>query len=203
MRRPWLALLLLAGVVWALNAYWWSHARGAWRPPAAIQPALPEPPQPFALGATTGVRQALARPLFWSSRRPVASTDDSAVDGELRQARLVAVLESGPDRIALLQRPDGSALKIASGASGSTPGAAASRWRLDRFDGRVAHFIHADGRGLDLRLERSAGPVPGAAPIGESARRTAGQRQAPGAGGVPGLPAHLPAAHEAAEKPRN
>ena len=70
---------------------------------------------------------------------------------ELMQARLTAVFESGPERIAVLLRPDGSTLKI----WGET-----KSWLIESFDGRRAQFVSSD----DQRVERLLEPgsvVPG------------------------------------------
>lgn len=192
MRRFWFVVLGLACAGWALDAYWWSQVRASWHPPAAVPPALPELAGLPPISANPA-RQALARPLLWSSRRPVPAAAQAGTAGagqELGQARLMAVLESGTRRIALLRRPDGSLLGIGTEAS---PGP----WRLERFDGHVAVFVGADGARVERPLERAEAPAaspraPAAAPAPRPPARAADAPPAP----------HAPAARPDGGTPR-
>ncbi|MBS0392342.1 MAG: hypothetical protein JSS19_15930 [Proteobacteria bacterium] len=78
------------------------------------------------------------------------------MEQEINQSRLTAVFESGRQRIALLQRPDGSPLKL---TSDTKP------WRLESFDGRKALFVSEDGaQRVERPLEAGPkGPAPRAA----------------------------------------
>jgi len=142
MIRPWHLAPLLAGAALAASAYWWLAEKDRWQPPPALRPdlpqivPLPQPPQ-------AKVRETLARPPLWASRRPVdAGGKKGGMEQEITQSRLMAVFESGRQRIALLQRPDGSLLKLTSDAK---------PWRLESFDGRKALFVSEEGAG---RVER-------------------------------------------------
>ncbi|MBS0506422.1 MAG: hypothetical protein JSR53_03460 [Proteobacteria bacterium] len=81
---------------------------------------------------------------MWTSRRPVESKAQNQQEQELAQARLLAVVESGGSRIALLQRANGTPMKL---TSETKP------WRLLSFNGRQAQFLSDDGRRVDLQLE--------------------------------------------------
>ncbi|MBI3103017.1 MAG: hypothetical protein HYY98_15920 [Burkholderiales bacterium] len=72
---------------------------------------------------------------------------------ELLQSRLMAVFESGKERVAVLQRQDGSVFKI---------GAVTEPWKLQSFDGRKAYFVAADGQRVERPLE------PGNPPAGKA-----------------------------------
>lgn len=159
MIRYWLLGPAIAVAALAASAYWWTAEKDRWNPPPARKPDLPvvEPmPQPPQLGS----RQALEHPLLWVSRRPIpvaTEAEDKKVSQarELMQSRLTAVLESGANRVAILQRADGSILKI---TTETKP------WRIESFDGRKAQFVSAD----DARVER---------PLEAGARQEAGARR--------------------------
>lgn len=142
MIRPWHLAPLLAGAALAASAYWWLAEKDRWQAPPARMPELPQlAPLPQPQPATA--RQALARPPLWASRRPVEQDGKKGgLERELTQSRLTAVFESGSQRVALLQRPDGSALKL---TDQSKP------WRVESFDGRKALFVSEDGA---QRIER-------------------------------------------------
>ena len=99
---------------------------------------------------------ALERPLLWTSRRPTGAGDPKGgMAQELMESRLTAVFTSGKDQLAVLQRKDGSTLKL---------GADSKPWRIESFDGRKAQFVSAD----DARVER---------PLEAGARQEAGARR--------------------------
>lgn len=157
MKRNWTLLLALAAFAIAASLTWWLMARTSWHPPSPIKPALPD------IAVQTGfegaiVKSALQKPLLWSSRAPVEERDEageSAPKSEIDQFQLVAVLESGGQRVALLQRPDRSVLKIDSAAPEGD-------WQLDSFDGAVAVFVSNAGQRVERPLERTAAaPSPG------------------------------------------
>ena len=173
MRRIWGLLLALALFAVAIGGAWWLLARASWRPPASIKPALPEIAAMSGFEMPQG-RHALERPILWSSRAPVEAaeaTPEAAPESEIAQLRLMAVLESGGQRVALLQRPDRSVLKLNSAAPEGD-------WRLDSFDGLVAVFVSGTGQRVERPLERT-GATPAAARPGPSAG--APSRPAPGA----------------------
>lgn len=157
MMRLWFMAPVLAGVAVAGNVYWWQLNRDAWQPPIARLPDIPNiAPMPQRVDA--GAQQALQRPLLWTSRRPIPVNDKRAgIAQELQQSRLMAVLESGDEHVALLRRNDGSVMKIT---------AISNPWKLDSFDGRRAVFISPDGQRVDRPLEPGT-----AAPTGASLRR--------------------------------
>lgn len=152
MIRPWHLAPLLAGAALAASAYWWLAEKDRWQAPPA---RLPDLPVIVALPGPQGaiVRQSLARPLLWASRRPVEKDEKKGgLERELMQSRLTAVFESGRARVALLQRPDGSTLKL---SDESKP------WRLESFDGRKALFLSEDGtQRVERPLEAGARAAP-------------------------------------------
>ena len=161
MRRTWTWLLAAALLAVLAGLAWWWVGRSAWRPPTPIRPALPD----IALvqdGAAVQVKAALDSPLLWSSRAPVETPEaapEKAPESELAQLRLMAVLETAGQRVALLQRPDRTVLKLNS----SDP---ESGWRLVSFDGAVAQFVSRSGQRVERPLERVGAAVPAPAPGG-------------------------------------
>ncbi|MBL7088008.1 MAG: hypothetical protein ISS20_04270 [Acidovorax sp.] len=84
----------------------------------------------------------------------------------MTQSRLTAVLESGGERVAILQRADGSTLKIT---------AVTQPWRIVSFDGRKAVFASADEGQVERPLEAgslAAAPVK-LGPVADRARNPA------------------------------
>lgn len=148
--KPWLLGPVLAAVALAASAYWWHTQKAMWTPPPERRPELPAfASLPGPQGAA--VQHAQERPVLWASRRPpqvVEKKKDEAADS-LAQSRLMAVLESGPNRVAVLQQPDGSKLKIT---------AETKPWRIESFDGRKAVFLSADDRRIERPLEPGAAP---------------------------------------------
>ena len=175
MRRTWTLLLALAAMALLAALAWWLLGRSAWRPPSPIKPALPEIAAVERTAGSHG-KSALQAPLFWSSRTPVevgeAEKKESAAEAELSQLRLMAVLESGGQRVALLQRPDRSVLKLDSAQP-------EGEWRLESFDGLVAVFVSGAGQRVERPLERAS-----SAPPGRPAPAAAGGRGAPTDSGV-------------------
>ena len=162
--RPWLLAPILAALALGASAYWWHTQKATWSPPPERRPDLPAfEPIPGVQGIAA--RQAQERPLLWVSRRPPAVAEkkkDEAAD-MLSQSRLMAVLESGQNRVAMLQQPDGRKLKI---TMETKP------WRIESFDGRKAVFRSTDNRQIERPLEAGA-PPPKAAPAPVRARRPA------------------------------
>lgn len=155
MIRLWHFAPVLAGIAIAGNVAWWDMKRDAWEPPVAKVPDVPDiAPMPSRSPAL--VTQALQRPLLWTSRRPIPVNDKKAgIAQELLQSRLMAVLESGNERVAILRRADGSVLKIT---------AVSDPWKLEAFDGRRAIFVSPEGQRVNRPLE-PGNPVPAGAPI--------------------------------------
>ena len=189
MKRTWGTLLTVAVLALAIGLVWWFVARSSWRPPASIKPALPQIGSMDGFAAPAG-REALQKPLLWSSRAPVEEVETVAVaaeESELAQLRLMAVLESGGQRIALLQRPDRSVLKV---NSSTTEG----EWRLDSFDGLMAVFVSGTGQRVERPLERVATAAPNSTGPARPPRAAQSGRPAPTqpspavvSGGRPGM----------------
>lgn len=165
--KPWYLAPLAAMVAVAASAFWWDAEKARWTPPPPRKPDLPKV-DPMPVAASARITQALERPLLWTSRRPVAVEEKkSSMVNELMQARLTAVFESGADRVAILQRADGTTLKI----TGET-----KPWRVDSFDGRKAIFLSADNQRVERPLEAgspAAASDPRAAAAAERVRRPA------------------------------
>lgn len=150
MIKPWYLLPVLAASAVAASAYWWQAEKDRWMPPAALQPDLPKV-EPLPEHARVRARQAVERPVFWASRRPVEVDDKkNSLARELTQSRLTAVFESGRERVAILQRADGSTLKI---TTDTKP------WRIEAFDGRKATFVSTDDGRVERPLEAGNPPA--------------------------------------------
>lgn len=155
MTKPWQVIPWVAVAALAASAWWWQTGKDAWRAPPARKPELPavaDIPSPPVFRA----QHALARPLLWTSRRPSGADDPKGgFAKDLMQSRLTAVFASGKDQIAILQRKDGSSLKL---------GADSKPWRIESFDGRKAVFVSADQQRVERLLEHVSGPEPKPAP---------------------------------------
>ena len=152
MKKPWIVVPMLAAAALVASAYWWKTHQNDWSPPLPRQPDLPQY-IPMASPSSVSTVQALARPLLWTNRRPVESKNESQKnqqEQELAQSRLLAVLESWGDRIALLQHANGTLLKL---TSESKP------WRLESFDGRRAIFFSDEAKRSELFLEYATPPA--------------------------------------------
>lgn len=163
MIKPWHFLPVLGACALAASGYWWLAEKDRWTPPSPRKPDLPKV-EPLQQHARVSARQALDRPVFWSSRRPIAVEEKKkSISNELMQARLTAVLESGRERVAILQRPDGTTLKIT---------AETSPWRIESFDGRKAAFVSVENERVERPLEPGNPVVTRTAP-GGTARKPA------------------------------
>ena len=157
MKRLWTLLFALAVLALTAGVLWWLLGRSTWRPPAPMRPSIPEvAPLPVVSGAQG--TNARLKPLFWSSRSPVevseAAPNPDVAISEMSQMRLMAVIESGGQRVALLQRPDRSILKIDSALP-------EGEWRLESFDGAVAILVSAGGERVERPLDQAPKPTGG------------------------------------------
>lgn len=168
MLKPWYLGPVLAVAALAASAYWWQAEKDRWTPPEARRPDLPKV-ESLPQSVPVRARQAVERPLFWVSRRPLDVDDKKgSLARELTQSRLTAVLESGGQRVAILQRADGSTLKI---TTETQP------WRIVSFDGRKATFVSADDGRVERSLEAgsptAAAVIKAGGPLGDRARNPA------------------------------
>ncbi|MGP1691122.1 MAG: hypothetical protein ACTS6O_01320 [Giesbergeria sp.] len=145
MIKSWQVAPGLAIVALAASAWWWQTGKDAWRAPVARKPELPAVADILS-PAVFHAQQALARPVLWASRRPISAAEPKGgVAQELVESRLTAVFASGSQQLAILQRKDGSTLKL---------GADSAPWRLESFDGRKAVFVSGDKQRIERLLER-------------------------------------------------
>lgn len=164
MIKSWYLGPVLGAAALIASAYWWHAEKEWWSPPSARRPDLPKV-EPMPEAVRVRAKQAVERPLLWTSRRPVAVDEKkSSLVTELMQSRLTAVLESGKDRVAILQRADGTTLKI----TGET-----KPWRVESFDGRKALFVSADDQRVERPLEAGSAVAAKPGPIGDRLRRPA------------------------------
>jgi hypothetical protein len=162
MIKSWYLAPVVAALAVVASAYWWQAEKSRWSPPP---PRKPDLPRVEAMPAAPRIRamQAVERPLFWAARRPVAVDEKkSNLVSELMQSRLTAVFESGGDRVAILQKVDGTTLKI---TNETKP------WRIDSFDGRKALFVSADDQRVERPLEAGAAASARPAPLGDRLRK--------------------------------
>ena len=146
MIKPWHLGPVLAAAALGASAYWWHIHKNDWSAPAARKPDLPQY-SPIEQPTAPATAQTLARPVMWTTRRPIelkAQSQKNQLEQELAQSRLLAVLESGGSRIALLRRANGTPMKLT---------ADTQPWRLQSFDGRRAQFLSDDNQRVDLPLE--------------------------------------------------
>lgn len=170
MIKPWYVLPLALVSAIAVSALWWQNEKDRWVPPQPLKPDLPKV-EPLPQHERALAKQALAQPVFWASRRAVDVDDKrSNLAQELAQSRLSAVFESGRERVAILQRPDGSTLKL---TTETKP------WRIESFDGRSATFVSADDGQVTRPLEPGNPPAAKTAPPtgGASRLRKPGSNQ--------------------------
>lgn len=147
MTTRWLLWPALDAALLALLALLWWHPVVQWALPEPALPAVDQVHLTVDATPASAAATARARPLFWSSRRPPPPPEaGSAQAVPLAQAKLLAVLEGGAQRIAIVRFPDGHTARIA-----TTPGA--DGWRLTAFDGRTARFERPGGGTVALRLE--------------------------------------------------
>lgn len=145
MIRYWLLLPVLAALGLVGSAWWWDAEKDWWHAPPAKVPDI-QTVDLVPMISTVTPLAALERPVFWSSRRvkkPEPVKDTRQAD-ELSQARLLSVVQSGKQLVALLRRKDGSLAKY---SHESQP------WRVESFDGRTATFVTSDGQKVGLPLE--------------------------------------------------
>lgn len=175
--KPWHLVPLMVAAALAGAGYWWMQEKERWVPPVALKPDLPKL-EALPTPTTVQAKQAEARPMLWSSRRPPEQVEKkSNIANELMEARLSAVFESGKIRIAVLQRPDGAPWKITSDTS---------PWRLESFDGRKAVFLSKDGQQVERPLEAGgAAPASGRGGVPVSPRAAAPRPSAPAANPIP------------------
>lgn len=157
MIKPWHLGPVLAAAALGASAYWWQQHKNDWSAPAPLRPDLPQY-TPIEQPAALSNAQTLARPVMWTTRRPIelkAENQKNQQEQELAQSRLLAVLESGASRIALLRRANGTSMKLS---------AETRPWRLQSFNGRQAQFMSDDGRRVELQLEYAPATPPVASP---------------------------------------
>ncbi|MEW6694984.1 MAG: hypothetical protein AB1371_08570 [Pseudomonadota bacterium] len=146
--RFWLVVLALVAACTGAAARWWERDHAWWKPPAPLRPEVPSVPTlPEPVQASTAA--AIERPLLWSTRRPPrARTQEDRLLEELNQSRLIAVVQSGEQRVALLRTPSGGLVKY---------GNQTRPWRLESFDGRQAVFVTDEGQRAARPLEAARG----------------------------------------------
>lgn len=145
MIRYWLLLPVLAVLGLVGSALWWDAGKDWWHAPLAKVPDI-QIVELVPMVSTATPLVALERPVFWSSRRvkkPEPVKDTRQVD-ELSQARLLSVVQSGKQLVALLRRKDGTLAKY---SHETQP------WHVESFDGRTATFVATDGQKVGLPLE--------------------------------------------------
>lgn len=141
--KPWHIAPAVAIAAVAASVGWWQVQKDRWSPPPALKPDLPQI-EPMPSPAPFTAKQAQARPLLWTSRRPPPAEErKDNMAQEITQSRLTAVLESGSELVAVLQRANGTTLKI---TTETNP------WRIQSFDGRKAVFV-SGGRSVEKPLE--------------------------------------------------
>lgn len=142
-RRIPLLLVVMLGLGLAL-AWWLPQLR--WTPPAPIRPEIQPVPQVAPdTHADTG-NEALARPLFWQSRRPATGPSEGAVASSLDELKIVGLIRNGEHAVLIATHADRS-LRLVVGQSYAD-------WLFEGVQGDLALFRRGESERQSLRIPR-------------------------------------------------
>lgn len=140
-----LPLLLLAALSVALILAWWLPPL-AWVPPSPIRPEV-QPVPPLVPDTPAGAgNQAIARPLFWESRRPPSGPAGAEIASSLDELRIVGLIRNGEHAVLIATHADRS-LRLVVGQSYAD-------WLFEGVQGDLALFRRGDGERRSLRIPR-------------------------------------------------
>jgi general secretion pathway protein N len=110
--------------------------------------------------------QALARPLFSSTRRPPAAANDSVISSDLADTRLTGIVTEPGHQVAIFAVNGAKPLRL-------TEGEAVSGWRIESITPREVSLSGPGGtKTLEPKLDPSlAQPPPGSTPTANPAAR--------------------------------
>jgi hypothetical protein len=110
--------------------------------------------------------QALARPLFSSTRRPPAAVNDSVISSDLADTRLTGIVTEPGHQVAIFAVNGAKPLRL-------TEGEAVSGWRIESITPREVSLSGPDGtKTLEPKLDPSlAQPAPVPTPAANPAAR--------------------------------
>jgi hypothetical protein len=137
-------LLVIALAVGLALAWWLPQLR--WAPPAPIPPEIQPAPQPAPTTHVEAGREALARPLFWESRRPAAGPSGAAVASSLDELKIVGLIRNGEHAVLIATHADRS-LRLVVGQSYAD-------WLFEGIQGDLALFRRGDAERQSLRIPR-------------------------------------------------
>ena len=149
MMRPWLLFPILAMFALAGALIWFDSEKDHWTPPPAKAPDLPVVPtmQPPPLSLAQDAHQ---RPMLWSSRaiKKVKSSSDPQIE-DLGKAKLVSIIQTPSQVVALIRRVNGTMLKLTQDTS---------PWKIESHDPKLVTLLATDGQTISLRLESAFVP---------------------------------------------
>lgn len=126
-----LAAIWLLAALAALALVWWSPS-GGWVPPAPLRPDVVPVEVAMPVAAVGSGGEALARPVFWPSRRPQQAVAAANPAGSLDGLEILGVAAQR-DNAVLIVNHHGQTLRIVAGQEHAG-------WRFDRIEGDVAVF---------------------------------------------------------------
>lgn len=138
-------LAILIAALFTALAWVWIEPLGPWQPP---QPIVPEVSRVHdeAVGAPSSpLTDALARPVFWASRRPEGEPAE-VVPGFADNARLLGLIGQGGDAVAIVSF-DGETTRL-------VPGKSVGGWRFEGLDAGNAVFSRPGGENQSLAIPK-------------------------------------------------
>lgn len=138
-------LVLLIAVLFAALAWVWIEPLGPWQPPQPIVPEVSHVQNEAVGAAPAQLADALARPVFWASRRPEAEPAE-AVPGFADNARLLGLIGQGGNAVAIVNF-DGKTTRL-------VPGKSVGGWRFEGLDAGNAVFSRAGSENQRLAMPK-------------------------------------------------
>lgn len=158
-------LALLIAALFAVLAWVWIAPLGPWQPPQPVVPEVSRVQGEAGGAASAALAHALARPVFWPSRRPEAEPSEAA-SGFADNARLLGLIGQGGNAVAIVNF-DGKTARL-------VPGKSVGGWRFEGLDAGNAVFSRPGGENQRLAIPKklaqelplkpggAASPAPGA-----------------------------------------
>lgn len=135
-----LAVVLAVGLVLA----WWLPQL-QWTPPVPIRPEVQLVPQVAPDTHADAGNEALARPLFWESRRPATGPSEATVASSLDELKIVGLIRNGEHAVLIATHAEQS-LRLVVGQN-------YAEWLFEGVQGDLALF-RRDAERRSLRIPR-------------------------------------------------
>lgn len=132
--------LSILGLLAAIVAVWFIPGQD-WAPPAVVKPEVETPADfadlPMANEHLTAAGEALARPMFWPSRKPLsAAAPEAVVAPELPPMEVLGLIGRGEGSVLIVKYEEGVKRLVA--------GQDIAGWRFERVDGDNATFSQGE-----------------------------------------------------------